>query len=76
MTSELNMTQVKEHFDLPLTAEFITTTLGVPPVREEKRAKFWNAGQIPEIAQALADYALSRAQVGHAPSDANEDLFG
>jgi len=74
--TELSTKDIATHFGLPLTAGFVVDTLGVPIARQEKRAMYWNADQVPVIGEKLAEYVRSR---GAAPVDGkaeDDDLFG
>jgi len=52
----LNTDAVQEAIGYPFTAKFLKDTLGVAPVKQEKRAMFWDRGQLPTICDRAAEF--------------------
>ena len=59
----LNMTDLKTRLGLPLTGDFIETTLGIPPRERDKRALLWAEDDYPVICDRLAAYVIERKGV-------------
>lgn len=63
MEPMFNLKRVKEMLRVPLTEEFISVTLGIPPTTIVKRSRFYTSSQVNEIVNALIEH-LKEAQRG------------
>lgn len=63
--SKINIVQIQAAIGLPLTAEFITKTLGIEPNPEltVKRAVFWDANKYGVIVGRLSNYLVNKGAV-------------
>ena len=63
--SKINIVQIQAAIGLPLTAEFITKTLGIEPNPEltVKRAVFWDANKYGVIVGRLSNYLGNKGAV-------------
>ena len=63
--SKINIVQIQAAIGLPLTAEFITKTLGIEPNPELtiKRAVFWDANKYGVIVGRLSNYLGNKGTV-------------
>ena len=53
MSDKINIVQIQTALCLPVTAQYITGRLKIPPAEQQGRALLWNASDFTHICQGL-----------------------